>query len=107
MDVLAQPAFVFWMNDTGGITRYERLGDAIQSIMQADGAKTASIAWIQTKDRHLSMDEIRSLAKRSSLTWRLSQIMDHVGDMAATVKSIERPKRRRRHWPTTSPAPKS
>jgi hypothetical protein len=95
---LAQPAFVFWMNDTGGVTRFERLDDAIQSIMQTGCAKTAPIAWIQTRDRHLSMDEIRSIAKRSSLTWRLSQIMDHVGEMTATVKSIDRPNRRRRRW---------
>jgi len=54
-----------------------RLGDAIQCIMQAGGAK---IAWIQTKDCHLSMDEIRSLARQSSLTWRLSQNLDHVGE---------------------------
>jgi hypothetical protein len=36
------------------------------AIMQTPSAKTAAIAWIQTKDRHLSMDEIRSIAKRSA-----------------------------------------
>lgn len=98
---LAQPSFVFWMNDTGEVTRFERLDEAIQAIMQTGSAN--SIAWIQIKDRHLSMEEVRSIAKRSSLTWRLSQIMDHVGEMTATVKSIAPPKQRRRRWSNASP----
>ena len=100
---LAQPAIVFWMKNPGAVTRFERLGDAIQAIMQVPSAKTASIAWIQTRDHHLSMDEIRSIAKRFSLTWRLSQIMDHVGEITATVSSMDRPKRRRCRWSTASP----
>jgi hypothetical protein len=102
---LAQPAIVFWMHNPGAITRFERLGDAIQAIMQAASAKTGAIAWIQTKDRHLSMDEIRSIAKRFSLTWRLSQIIDHVGEITTNLKSMDRPKRRRNRWSSVSPMP--
>lgn len=89
---LAQPAIVFWMQNPGAISRFERLDEAIQAIMQAPSAKTGSIAWIQARDRHLSMDEIRSIAKQFSLTWRLSQIMDHVGEITDTVKAVGRPK---------------
>ncbi len=104
---LTQPAIVFWMHNPGAVTRFERLGDAIQAIMQAPSAKTGSIAWIQARDRHLSMDEIRSIAKQFSLTWRLSQIMDHVAETTDTVKAVGGPKRRRRRWSTVAPEPPS
>jgi hypothetical protein len=61
---LAQPAIVFWIHHPGEITRFEQLGDAIQSIMHAPSAKTASIAWIRTKDCNIAMDEIRLIARR-------------------------------------------
>jgi hypothetical protein len=99
---LTQPAIVFWMTGSGGITRFERLSDAIQAIMQAPSAKTSSIAWIHTKDRHLAMDDIRSIAKRFSLTWRLSQVVECVGETTAAIKAMDHPKRRRRRWSLSS-----
>jgi hypothetical protein len=95
---LAQPAIVFWMHHPGEITRFERLGDAIMSIMHAPLAKTTSIAWIRTKDCNIAMDEIRLIARRLSLSWRLSQVAKAVTDTTDNIKSLERPKRRRRRW---------
>ena len=104
---LTQPAIVFWMHNPGAVTRFERLGDAIQAIMQAPYAKTESIAWIQTRDRHLSMDEIKSIAKQSSLTWRLSQITDHMGEITDSLKAVGRAKPRRHRWSTVAAVPPS
>lgn len=75
---LAQPAIVFWIYRPGEITRFERLGDAIQSIMYTPSAKTTSIAWVRTKDCNIEMEEIRLIARRLSLTWRLSQVAEAV-----------------------------
>jgi len=86
---LAQPAIVFWMHHSG-ITRFERLGDAIQSVMHIPLAKTASVAWIRTKDCNIAMDEIRLIAQRFSLTWRLSQIAKAVIDTTDNIKSMVR-----------------
>ena len=47
---LNQPAIVFWMHHPGEITRFERLQDAVHSVI--------SIAWITTRDRHIDMEEI-------------------------------------------------
>jgi hypothetical protein len=99
---LAQPAIVFWIHHPGEITRFEQLGDAIQSIMHAPSAKTASIAWIRTKDCNIAMDEIRLIARRFSLTWRLSRVAKAVTAATHNVKSLEHPKRRRRRWSAPS-----
>ena len=99
---LAQPAIVFWIHQAGEITRFARLGDAIQSIMQAPSAKTASIAWIRTKDCNIEMEEIRLIAKRFSLAWRLAQLAEAVTDAPHHVASMGHPKRRRRRWSTVS-----
>jgi len=99
---LAQPAIVFWMHHSGEIKRFERLGDAIQSVMHIPLAKTASVAWIRTKDCNIAMDEIRLIAQRFSLTWRLSQIAKAVTDTTDNIKSMERPKRRRWRWSAPS-----
>jgi hypothetical protein len=63
---LSRPAIVFWLNTPGELTRFERLGDAVQTVMHTPSAKTASIAWIWTKENNIAMDEIRSIAKRAS-----------------------------------------
>jgi len=99
---LGQPAIVFWLHQPGDITRFERLGDAIQSIMHAPSAKTTAIAWISTKDYHIEMEQIRLIARRFSLTWRLSQIVEAANDAAQSVQAMERPKRRRRRWSVPS-----
>jgi hypothetical protein len=62
---LTQPAIVFWM--TGSvITRFERLSDAIQAIMVLSQDEFDRVD--PQKDRHLAMDDIRSIARRFSLT---------------------------------------
>ena len=55
---LNQPAIVFWMHCPGEITRFERLEDAVHSVMVTPSAKLFSIAWITTRDRHIDMEEI-------------------------------------------------
>ena len=68
---LTQPAFVFWMRSSklrpGGVTRFDRLEDAVECIMQHAFARTAPVAWIKTMNRHLDMDQIRSIAGQSGL----------------------------------------
>ena len=68
---LTQPAFVFWMRSSklrpGGVTRFDRLEDAVECIMQHAFARTAPVAWIKTMNRHLDMDQIRSIARHSGL----------------------------------------
>jgi hypothetical protein len=68
---LTQPAFVFWMRSSklrpGGVTRFDRLEDAVDCVMQHAFARTASVAWIKTMKRHLDMDQIRSIARHSAL----------------------------------------
>ena len=91
---LAQPAIVFWMHHPGEITRFDRLGDAVQSVMQTRSAKTAPVAWIKARDRHIEMDEIRQIAQRFGLTWRLSQVAQVASD-----KSKAGPRKKRFWWP--------
>jgi hypothetical protein len=73
-DYLAQPAIVFWVDRPGEMTRFEHLQEAIYAVMQMPLAPTANVAWISTTDRHLTMEEIRKLASRFSLSWRLTKI---------------------------------
>ena len=76
-DDLTQPAFVFWMRESklraGGVTRFDRLEDAVQGVMQHAFARTAPVAWIKTANRHLDMDQIRSIARHSGLVSYLSR----------------------------------
>jgi len=68
---LNQPAIVFWMHNPGEITRFERLEDAVHSVMVTPSAKLFSIAWITTRDRHIDMEEIRQIERRSILSRHL------------------------------------
>ena len=68
---LNQPAIVFWMHHPGEITRFERLEDAVHSVMVTPSAKLFSIAWITTRDRHIDMEEIRQIERRSILSRHL------------------------------------
>lgn len=74
---LTQPAFVFWMRLSklrpGGVTRFDRLEDAVDCVMQHAFARTAPVAWIKTMSRHLDMDQIRSMARHSGLVSYLSK----------------------------------
>ena len=76
-DDLTQPAFVFWMQVSklraGGVTRFDRLEDAVQCVMQHAFARNAPVAWIKTMNRHLDMDQIRSIARHSGLVSYLSK----------------------------------
>jgi hypothetical protein len=65
---LEQPAIVFWTHHPGEITRFDRLEDAVHSIMLTPSAKLFSIAWIKARDRHIEMEEIRQIARRSILS---------------------------------------
>ena len=65
---LNQPAIVFWTHHAGQITRFERLEDAVHSVMLTPSAKMFSIAWIKTRDREIEMEEIRQLERRSILS---------------------------------------
>jgi len=64
---LREMAIVFWDQhpgmQPGQLTRFDRLGDAIESVMQEPSAANASVSWIKTGSRHLSMTEIRALAR--------------------------------------------
>jgi len=68
---LNQPAIVFWIHNPGEITRFERLEDAVHSVMVRPSAKLFSIAWITTRDRHIDMAEIRQIERRSILSRHL------------------------------------
>jgi hypothetical protein len=74
---VTQPAIVFWMRSPklqpGGITRFDRLEDAVHCVMQHSLAGTAPVAWIKTMNRHLDMDQIRSIARHSGLVSYLSK----------------------------------
>lgn len=89
---LAQPAIVFWERRPGGqpgeITRFDRLRDAIHSVMQTPSATTATVAWISTMDRHIAMDEIRIVARRFSLMWRLSQVGQAASGTSDALKPL-------------------
>jgi hypothetical protein len=65
---LNQPAIVFWTHHPEEITRFDRLEDAVQSVMLTPSAKMFSIAWIKTRDREIEMEEIRQIARRSILS---------------------------------------
>jgi hypothetical protein len=77
VEQLTQPAFVFWMRPSklrpGSVTRFDRLQDAVDCVMQHAFARSASVAWIKTRDRHLDMDQIRSIARHSGLVRYLSK----------------------------------
>ena len=60
----------------GGVTRFNRLEDAVNCVMQHAFARTAPVAWIKTMDRHLDMDQIRSIARHSGLVSYLSKTED-------------------------------
>jgi len=81
---LTQSAIVFWIRSPnlqpGVVTRFDRLDDAVRSVMQHS---SAPVAWIKTMDRHLDMDEIRSIARHSGLVSYLSR-SEH--EMNASVK---------------------
>jgi hypothetical protein len=86
---LAQPAIVFWERhgeQSGEITRFDRLRDAIHSIMQTPSAETAHVAWVSTSDRHIAMDEIRAVARSFNLAWRLSQVGQDACDTGDALK---------------------
>jgi hypothetical protein len=68
---LDQPAIVFWMHHPGEITRFDRLEDAVHSVMMTPSATFFSVAWITTRDRHIEMEEIRQIDRRSILTRHL------------------------------------
>ena len=75
---LTLPAFVFWLRGSragrpGGITRFDRLEDAVNCVMQHAFARTEQVAWIKTMDRHLNMDQIRNVARHSGLVGYLSK----------------------------------
>ena len=92
---LTQPAFVFWMPASklrrGGVTRFDRLEDAVNCVMQHAFARTAPVAWIKTMNLHLDMDQIRSIARHSGLVSYLSKTEQGTiasGEGAATVRRI-------------------
>jgi hypothetical protein len=84
---LKEPAFVFWMRSSksrlGGVTRFDRLDDAVYCVMQHAFARTAPVAWIKTMHRHLDMDQIRSLARHSDLVGCLTKTEHEAGEALA------------------------
>jgi hypothetical protein len=102
---LSQPAIVFWTQCPGGgeITRFDRLRDAIDAVMQTPFSRTDAVAWISLRTRHLSMDEIRLIAGRSSLTWRLSLAAESSNEGSQPMKHV---KKKRFWWPAL-PVPQS
>ena len=95
---LSKPAIVFWTHQPGEITSFDRLRDAVLTVMRVPTAKTAAVAWIKTIDRHIEIDEIRTIAQRFSLTWRLSQLAHAASDPEHAIKS-DRPKQKKYWWP--------
>jgi hypothetical protein len=69
---LDQPAVVFWINHPGELTRFERLEDAVHSVMLVPSAKLFDVAWIKSRDRHIEMEEIRRIERLSILARHLS-----------------------------------
>jgi hypothetical protein len=65
---LNQSAIVFWMHHPGEITRFDWLEDAVRSVMMTPSAKLFSVAWITTRERHIEMEEIRQIERRSILS---------------------------------------
>jgi hypothetical protein len=70
---LNQPAIVFWTYHPGEITRFDRLEDAVHSVMLTPSAKLSSIAWIKARDHHIEMEEIRQIARHSILSRYLAK----------------------------------
>jgi len=74
---LTQPAVVFWMRPSrfqpGRVTRFDHLEDAVNCVMQHWLARSDPVAWIRTTSRHLDMDQIRGIARRSGLVTFLSK----------------------------------
>lgn len=103
---LSQPAIVFWEPSAaarpGDIARFERLDEAIHTVMQAPSATTASVAWISIKDRHLAMDEIRQLAGRFNPTRRKPRAS---GAHLAGAAGGRAKKKKRFHWPEPAVPP--
>ena len=105
-----QPAIVFWIRSPnlqpGAITRFDRLDDAVHSVMEHASARSAPLAWIKTMGRHLDMDEIRNIARHSGLVGYLSrtdqEVDASVNDAEAKVRSLMR---RLIHWPRVAPTP--
>ncbi len=98
----AQPAIVFWLNHPGEITRFDRLDDAVRSVMEAPSAKGAPVAWIKGRDRHIEMDQIRIIARRFSLGSRLARISQLATAADDTAKQKPRLKSKRFWWPVTN-----
>jgi hypothetical protein len=69
---LDQPAIVFWMNQPGELTRFERLEDAVHSVMREPSAKLFAVAWIKARDCDIQMEEIRRIERLSILARHLS-----------------------------------
>jgi hypothetical protein len=72
MEDLDHPAIVFWMNRPGELTRFERLEDAVHSVMMEPSAKMFGVAWIKAQDRHIEMEEIRKIERLSILARHLA-----------------------------------
>ena len=69
---LDQPAIVFWMNQPGELTRFERLEDAVHSVMREPSAKMFAVAWIKARDSDIQMEEIRRIERLCILARHLS-----------------------------------
>ena len=75
---LTLPAFVFWLRGSragrpGGVTRFDRLEDAVNCVMQHAFARTDQVVWIKTMERYLDMDQIRNVARHSGLVSYLAK----------------------------------
>jgi hypothetical protein len=86
---LTLPAFVFWLRGPrggrpGGVTRFDRLEDAVNCVMLHAFARTEQVAWIKAIDRHLDMDQIRNVARHSGLVSYLSKTEE---ELSASAKS--------------------
>ena len=80
----------------GGVTRFDRLEDAVQCVMQHAFARNAPVAWIKTMNRHLDMDQIRSIARDEGRGHRPESVTRHLrrpstmtagGAVAATAET--------------------
>jgi len=94
----ADVAIVFWTygprGQRGEVTRFDCLKEAIRAVMDSPSSKSASIAWIRTADRHLTMNDIRQMAGRRTLTSRLAQVAVN----AVEAAKCSRPTRAKRFW---------
>ena len=69
---LDQPAIVFWMHHPGELMRFDRLEDAVHSVMREPSAKLFAVAWIKAKNRHIEIEEIRKIERFAILARHLS-----------------------------------